>query len=752
MPGLVPPLGAELLAQRFERAGTRLYTVAVPLARLADVLPIPDPDEPFTGNRRVSLRHATEFADYWLANRRWVAPPLLTDTPEVLDPWFEPISQSGGLIAGILRLPGPSASGLQILDGQHRTLGWHLLSGHVGEHHERLSAESVTVEILEGVGIEEHKQYFFDIAANAKGISKSLSAGFDKRAPIHRAARRLAEEHPLLAGRVDFENDRVAAKRFTLLSLQNVVDVVTAAVLGINGWVTTERARSLDDAAAHALGELFLDALVVGFDDLADVAEDQLTPSELRQSSLLGSVTMLRVLAGSFHVLAVQGEASRAGGDAEVRRVFALLAPHMQLPLSEFWWASNAFSSRDARAPLARRQDLTALVAFVGRVARQVPHEASRPAIPSPPPPTAPQTPAPQATVPRPPPSEPSPTDADDEPLPVLTTPGPTTDPVKDYLRAIGKVPLLTAAQEVALAKRIEAGLFARERLESGATTERRLRRELEWLVHDGRRATDHLLEANLRLVVSIAKRYSGYGMELLDIVQEGNLGLIRSVERFDHRLGYKFSTFATWWIRQSITRGIADRGRTIRLPVHVFENVRKVRAAQRAYTATRASLPSTAVLAAATDLDRTTVIDLLTWSAPLRSLDEPVAATVDEIPDATWDGTRWTIPLGHAIIDDLPDEGPDEVLFGNLLRADVRKVLDALGPRERGVIMLRFGLADGETRTLDEIGKVYGVTRERIRQIEKKTMEELRGSVLGDALRSALDIAPAPEVGDETS
>lgn len=270
-----------LLAQRFERAGTFGYTVAVPVGELRRVLPVPDPDTPAPGNRRVSLPHARSFADYWCENPSWISPPVLVDTPYSLDRYFEPLAAAGSIVAGELHLPSPVRTGLQILDGQHRVLGWSLVAtgprGDAFAH--RLREECVTVEILERIDLEEHQQYFFDIAANARGITKSVTAGFDKRNMLHRAAQALASEHPLFSGRVDFQNNRASARSEHVLSLQNVVDLVSAAAVGIDGWVTARHARQLDEASVRDLAESGLALLLESFDVLADVVEDVISSS-----------------------------------------------------------------------------------------------------------------------------------------------------------------------------------------------------------------------------------------------------------------------------------------------------------------------------------------------------------------------------------------------------------------------------------------------------------------------------------------
>ena len=304
----------------------------------------------------------------------------------------------------------------------------------------------------------------------------------------------------------------------------------------------------------------------------------------------------------------------------------------------------------------------------------------------------------------------------DDEDLPAaqVAVAGATSDPVKDYLKQIGKVPLLNAEQEVELAKRIEAGLFAEEKLAEGRATLRPdARGDLEWIADDGRRAKDHLLEANLRLVVSLAKRYTGRGMLFLDLIQEGNLGLIRAVEKFDYTKGYKFSTYATWWIRQAITRAMADQARTIRIPVHMVEVINKLARVQRQMLQDLGREPTPEELAAELDMTPEKVIEVQKYGREPISLHTPLGEDGDsEFGD---------------LIEDSEAIQPGEAVSFTLLQEQLHSVLDTLSEREAGVVSMRFGLTDGQPKTLDEIGKVYGVTRERIRQIESKTMSKLR-------------------------
>jgi RNA polymerase primary sigma factor len=317
----------------------------------------------------------------------------------------------------------------------------------------------------------------------------------------------------------------------------------------------------------------------------------------------------------------------------------------------------------------------------------------------------------------------------DDEDLPAaqVAVAGATSDPVKDYLKQIGKVPLLNAEQEVELAKRIEAGLFADEKLAEGRTSLRpEARGDLEWIADDGRRAKDHLLEANLRLVVSLAKRYTGRGMLFLDLIQEGNLGLIRAVEKFDYTKGYKFSTYATWWIRQAITRAMADQARTIRIPVHMVEVINKLARVQRQMLQDLGREPTPEELAAELDMTPEKVIEVQKYGREPISLHTPLGEDGDsEFGD---------------LIEDSEAIQPGEAVSFTLLQEQLHSVLDTLSEREAGVVSMRFGLTDGQPKTLDEIGKVYGVTRERIRQIESKTMSKLRHPSRSQVLRDYLD------------
>ncbi len=317
--------------------------------------------------------------------------------------------------------------------------------------------------------------------------------------------------------------------------------------------------------------------------------------------------------------------------------------------------------------------------------------------------------------------------DDDDLPAAQVASAGATADPVKDYLKQIGKVPLLNAEQEVELAKRIEAGLFAEEKLAEGmGGPESAGRLDMEWIAEDGRRAKNHLLEANLRLVVSLAKRYTGRGMLFLDLIQEGNLGLIRAVEKFDYTKGYKFSTYATWWIRQAITRAMADQARTIRIPVHMVEVINKLARVQRQMLQDLGREPTPEELAAELDMTPEKVIEVQKYGREPISLHTPLGEDGDsEFGD---------------LIEDSEAIQPGEAVSFTLLQEQLHSVLDTLSEREAGVVSMRFGLTDGQPKTLDEIGKVYGVTRERIRQIESKTMSKLRHPSRSQVLRDYLD------------
>jgi RNA polymerase primary sigma factor len=322
-------------------------------------------------------------------------------------------------------------------------------------------------------------------------------------------------------------------------------------------------------------------------------------------------------------------------------------------------------------------------------------------------------------------------TDSDDsdEPAVRVHVAGATADPVKDYLKQIGKVPLLNAEEEVELAKRIEAGLYAEHLLKSGTLDPQKDRlyiRELKAIMRDGQQAKNHLLEANLRLVVSLAKRYTGRGMLFLDLIQEGNLGLVRAVEKFDYTKGYKFSTYATWWIRQAITRAMADQARTIRIPVHMVEVINKLARVQRQMLQDLGREPTTQELAKELDMTEEKVVEVQKYGREPISLHTPLGEDGDsEFGD---------------LIEDSEAVVPADAVGFTLLQEQLHQVLDTLSEREAGVVSMRFGLTDGQPKTLDEIGKVYGVTRERIRQIESKTMSKLRHPSRSQVLRDYLD------------
>ena len=331
-------------------------------------------------------------------------------------------------------------------------------------------------------------------------------------------------------------------------------------------------------------------------------------------------------------------------------------------------------------------------------------------------------------------PKPPSDEDEDEEekkPLAAEGEVGISTDLVRAYLKEIGKVPLLTAEQEVELAQRIEAGLFASEKMRQAdvgeaAKLSAALRRDLDWLVADGQRAKRHLLEANLRLVVSIAKRYLGRGMLFLDLIQEGNLGLIRAVEKFDYTKGYKFSTYATWWIRQAITRAMADQARTIRIPVHMVEQINKLTRVQREMLQELGREPTPEELAKELDMTPEKVVEIQGYAREPVSLE----TTIGDDQDSN---------LGDFIEDADAPIAADVVSYG-LMQEQLNEVLRTLTDREAAVVKMRFGLVDGQPRTLDEIGREFGLTRERIRQIESKTLSKLRHPSRSQKLRDYLD------------
>ncbi|WP_105565029.1 RNA polymerase sigma factor [Microbacterium halophytorum] len=319
---------------------------------------------------------------------------------------------------------------------------------------------------------------------------------------------------------------------------------------------------------------------------------------------------------------------------------------------------------------------------------------------------------------------------AEEEEVPVYSTQitGATADPVKDYLKQIGKVPLLNAAEEVDLAMRIEAGLFAEDKLSKMSATEKtsQLGLDLQWVVRDGRRAKSHLLGANLRLVVSLAKRYTGRGMQFLDLIQEGNLGLIRAVEKFDYTKGFKFSTYATWWIRQAITRAMADQARTIRIPVHMVEVINKLARVQRQMLQDLGREPTPEELSKELDMTPEKVVEVQKYGREPISLSTPLGEDGDsEFGD---------------LIEDTEAVVPADAVGFTMLQRQLESLLDSLSEREAGVIRMRFGLGDGQPKTLDQIGDTFGVTRERIRQIESKTMAKLRHPSRSQSLRDYLE------------
>ncbi|MFZ9105035.1 MAG: RNA polymerase sigma factor, partial [Pontimonas sp.] len=319
-------------------------------------------------------------------------------------------------------------------------------------------------------------------------------------------------------------------------------------------------------------------------------------------------------------------------------------------------------------------------------------------------------------------------TDDDDVPIVSTTITGATADPVKDYLKQIGKVALLNAEQEVELAWRIEAGLFAEEKLSTMTQSQKttKLARELHEIAKDGQRAKNHLLGANLRLVVSLAKRYTGRGMQFLDLIQEGNLGLIRAVEKFDYTKGYKFSTYATWWIRQAITRAMADQARTIRIPVHMVEVINKLARVQRQMLQDLGREPTPEELARELDMTPEKVVEVQKYGREPISLHTPLGEDGDsEFGD---------------LIEDTEAVVPADAVGFTMLQRQLESLLDSLSEREAGVIRMRFGLGDGLPKTLDQIGDTFGVTRERIRQIESKTMAKLRHPSRSQALRDYLE------------
>ncbi|WP_436772968.1 RNA polymerase sigma factor [Yinghuangia sp. YIM S09857] len=357
-------------------------------------------------------------------------------------------------------------------------------------------------------------------------------------------------------------------------------------------------------------------------------------------------------------------------------------------------------------------------------------HTTRRSEAPGRPPPQDQRTDAPDD------PADPDPDSAPERPAALDDSHGPSADLLRQYLREIGRIPLLSAADEVELARTVEAGVFAEEKLareharddparDDRARDDRALRAELELLVAEGCAAKRRLIEANLRLVVSVAKRYVGRGLSLLDLIQEGNLGLIRAVEKFDYTRGYKFSTYATWWIRQAMSRALADQARTIRVPVHVVELINRVVRVQRRLLQERGEEPTPEDLAAVLDLDPARVVDVLRLAQDPVSLHTPVGE--DEV-------------LLGDIVEDADAASPPESAAYLMLREHLEALLSTLGDREKSVVRMRYGLADGQPHTLEEIGRKFGVTRERIRQIESRTLSKLRDRTYADQLRGYLD------------
>ncbi|MEE6286966.1 DNA sulfur modification protein DndB [Georgenia sp. MJ173] len=391
-----------LLAQRYTRAGRSVYVVALPLRLISTHLPIPDPEKPFEGNRRVNLTHARKFGQYWRANQEWVSPPLLLDTLAPLLDNFDPKYAAGGVEVGVLKLPYNTAGELDILDGQHRILGWKLIADTISDDlkksreqlerskraedpvgiqyyegltreatrdQERLGREYVTLEILEGLDAETHKQYFSDIAVNAKGITKSTTVSFDQRQIANRVTTSIVRELPILRDRVDFERDRVMGQNESWLGAKNVSDIVKHVALGMSGRATSAFEVEANETPLTKIAISFFEALSSSFDDLEEMAQGDIDPVELRNRSLLGSVTIVRVLAGAYHDLAVRAERGgtfsvSAEGDARARLLFEKLAPHMDFPVSAEWQATGYFAE-DAKAPSSRAQDLKGLSSLI---------------------------------------------------------------------------------------------------------------------------------------------------------------------------------------------------------------------------------------------------------------------------------------------------------------------------------------------------------------------------------------------------
>ncbi|MFG2497142.1 sigma-70 family RNA polymerase sigma factor [Streptomyces sp. NPDC048441] len=400
------------------------------------------------------------------------------------------------------------------------------------------------------------------------------------------------------------------------------------------------------------------------------------------------------------------------------------VAPVQTQTLSQTETAAPATAEVAAAAEAEAGADVIAAVPPQGRAAR---HPEAGPESPEAPPEASSEVPSAAPGVP-----EALEPDSGELPLPPpasrarADTGGPSSDLFRQYLREIGRIPLLTAAEEVELARGVEAGLFAEEKLRLAPDLDSQLALDLDKLVVTGRMAKRRLIEANLRLVVSVAKRYVGRGLTMLDLVQEGNLGLIRAVEKFDYARGYKFSTYATWWIRQAMSRALADQARTIRVPVHVVELINRVVRVQRRMLQERGYEPTPEEVAAHLDLPHERVNEVLRLAQEPVSLHAPVGEEDD-------------VALGD-LIEDGDATSPVESAAFLLLREHLEAVLSTLGERERKVVQLRYGLADGRPRTLEEIGRIFGVTRERIRQIESKTLNKLRDHAFADQLRGYLD------------
>lgn len=390
----------ELLAQRYTLAGKSVFVVALPLNLVPTHLPIPDPEQPFPGNRRVSVSHAVKFGEYWRSNTKCATPPLLLDTVWPLTKDFEPKYKAGGVEFGVLRLPHASAKALEILDGQHRILGWTRIHDTMNEELksalenyslavttgdpdsqalwqakiqsiesdlDRMRSEFVTLEIIEGLTQDEHKQLFADIANHAKGITKSVTVAFDRRSVLNRVAIQIAEDAPLLAGRVDFEKDRVAGSNPAFISGRNLSDLVRHVAVGIDGRMTARRESRFSETQIESLVMDFFEVLVDSFPSLQNLADDEsVSAAELREVSLLGSPTILRCLAGAYHSLAVVGleddkPMASSAGVKRAKKLFSELAPHMGLPISEEWFATQYFPEKSSKAPSSRAQDLRGL-------------------------------------------------------------------------------------------------------------------------------------------------------------------------------------------------------------------------------------------------------------------------------------------------------------------------------------------------------------------------------------------------------